>query len=148
MANVLIIFGSTSGNTQLVAEKVGMVLEDAKHNVTIQRVEQSDVNDMKKPDVVILGASTYGHGILQDHFIPFREAMRSFDLNGQKCAVIGLGDPKYDAQYHMEAAPILEEAVKESGGNLLQPTLKVSGSPVRALDTYILKWAEDFAKKI
>ena len=150
MASILIIYGTTSGNTQLVAEKVCEVLSAAGHKSDTKRVEQTDPAEMEKYDFIIWGASTYGHGVLQDYFIPFLDKLNAakYDLKGKRGAVIGLGDPKYDAQYHIESAAILEEAFKKHGGNLIAPALRISGSPVRHLNGIIQKWAEALTEKI
>jgi flavodoxin len=146
MAQIQCIFGSTSGNTELTVDAVANQLAEAGHSVTVKRVENSNINDLTNADLTILGASTYGHGIIQDHFIPFLEAMKKIDLKGKKFAVIGLGDPKYDLQYHIESAKILEAAIKDQGGELICRALRISKSPVPHLNGIIAKWAEDLAK--
>lgn len=148
MANVLIIFGSTSGNTQLVAEKVASVLEDNKQKVVVKRVEQASIEDLNAPDLLIFGSSTYGHGLLQDHFIPFEMELRKHDLKGKPCAVIGLGDKLYDEQYHIESAKILEEMVQEANGKLVVEALQVEKSPIPALDNQVKEWTLNLIKSL
>lgn len=150
MASVLIIYGSTGGNTQLVCEKVCQVLTEKGHQVSVQRVEASALTDMNTPEVIIWGASTYGHGVLQDYFIPFLEAAtkENYDFKGKPCAVIGLGDPKYEEQYHLESAFILEKAAQAAHATLLTPSLLVSGPPVRHLNGLVQKWAEKLAETL
>ncbi len=141
MSEILIVFGSTSGNTELVCETIGKVLCENGHEVTIQRVENSNLTDLTDFDVTILGASTYGHGILQDHFIPFAEEMKTADLAKQQFAVVGLGDDKYDAEYNMESAVILEDIVKDRGGELVVPALMINKPPVTKLSKEVTEWA-------
>lgn len=148
MSSVLIIYGTTGGNTEIVAEKVAEVLCQKKHEVELKRVEQSKPADMLDCDLCILASPTYGHGVLEEHFIPFQKALKETQLKGQQCAVIGLGDPKYDAQYHIESAVILEDAIKASGGTLVCPALKISRSPVPFLSTRVQKWAEELSNLI
>ncbi len=148
MSKVLIIFGSTSGNTELVSEKVAEVLRKKKHQVDIQRAELSKLEDINKYDFSILAASTYGHGILQDHMIPINKAVKNTDLSGKKFAVIGLGDNKYDNLYNIESAHILEESITKSGGELVLDALKINKSPILYLQNSVTKWAENLAKKI
>jgi flavodoxin I len=148
MAKILFIYGTTGGNTEMVVEQVAELLKRQRHKVTLKRVEHSKPADMKRCDVAVLASPTYGHGILQDDMIPFEAALKKMDLKGQKCAVIGLGDPKYDAQYHIESAPILEKAVKEAGGELLLPALRVTRSPVLHLKGLIPMWTKQLLKAL
>ncbi|MBI5411903.1 flavodoxin family protein [Candidatus Peregrinibacteria bacterium] len=143
---ILIIYGTTGGNTEMAAEQVADVLRKNGHTVELKRVEKSTPQDATSADLCILACPTYGHGVLQEHFVPFHAALKQADLKGKKYAVIGLGDPKYDAQYHVESATIIEEAIKGAGGELVCPALKISRSPVPFLDTLIQKWAEGLSK--
>ena len=144
MAKTLIIFGSTGGNTELVADKVAQVLK----NAVVQRAEQTEIKDLEKYPVIIFASSTYGHGVLQKDFQPLYEKLKKVSFAGKKMAVIGLGDFKYELYYHMESANILENLVKENGGELLMPPLRISKSPVPHLNSIVKKWAEKLAKKI
>lgn len=148
MSSILIIYGSTSGNTEMVCEKVLDILKQKGHTLKIQRVEKSRPEDITKMDVTILASPTYGHGVLQEDFVPFWKAMKKIDLKGHPCAVIGLGDAKYDAQYHIESAHILEEVIKKAGGSLICPALRISRSPVPFLESRVAKWAEELSKII
>lgn len=143
MASILIIYGSTGGNTEMVAEKVAIVLAEKGNKVIKKRVEKSSPHEMSKFDLSILASPTYGHGILQEDFIPFYKALQQTPLKNHRCAVIGLGDPKYDAQYHIESATILEDVIKKNEGQLILHALKISRSPVPHLDTKIKKWTEE-----
>jgi len=147
MASVHFIYGSTSGNTQMVVEKVAALLTEAGHKATVQRVELSSTKDLKGQDVFILACSTYGHGVLQEHFAPFAEALKKEKLSGKQFAVIGLGDSLYDAEYNVESAPILESIITECGGELVAHALRLNKSPVHHTER-IERWARDLAKKI
>ena len=148
MASILCIYGTTSGNTELVAEKVSAVLQEARHEVTLQRVERSNISDIDQHNLIILAASTYGHGILQDYFIPFAKELQKTDLSGRKFAVIGLGDTKYDKEYHIESAKILTDIVKKSGGELVCLPLKISKSPLPQLEGKVTQWAKELSGKL
>lgn len=145
---VRIIFGSTSGNTELTSEKVAEVLCASAINVEVKRVERSQASDLSGVNLLILASSTYGHGVLQEDFAAFIEGLDGFSFDGQKCAVIGLGDPKYDREYHIESAKLLEKFVKEYGGEMIYPPLRISKSPVPHMETRVAKWAEELAKLI
>lgn len=144
MASVLIIFGSTAGNTELVTDKVAEVLTLKKHKVAVQRAELTKESDLSKYKYIILGSSTYGQGLLQEHMLKFMYNLKS--LKGKKCAVIGLGDPKYNVEYVVESAKILENEVKEKEGELILTSLRIVKSPVPHLNTMVKDWAEKLSK--
>jgi flavodoxin len=142
MKKVLIIFGSTSGNTELVAWQIAESLEEKQAKVKLIRAELAAAEDLDQEfDLIILAASTYGHGILQDHMLMFTQKIAKHDFKQRNMAVVGLGDSKYDAEYHIEAAPILEEFIKESNGNLIQDSLRISKSPIGQMDK-VTQWAD------
>jgi len=148
MSSVLIVFGSTGGNTELVCDKVAEVLTNSKHLVTVKRAEQSAISDFEGFDVLVFASSTYGQGLLQDYFEPLYFEIKKAGLKGKKCAVIGLGDNKYNVEYVVEAAKILENMVKDGGGELIVPSLRVNKTPVTVLNTLINDWAVNLSKAI
>ncbi len=147
MASVIIVFGSTSGNTEMVCHKVAEVMRSQKHQVTVQRAELSEIKDIKGHDICILGASTYGHGLLQDHMIPFIKELKKSNLKGQKFAIIGLGDDKYDNHYNVESSPIMQHAVKEVGGEVIHEALEINRSPMWQM-IKVEEWAQELSAKI
>ena len=148
MASVLIIFGSTGGNTELVCDEVSQVLREKKHKVIMQRAELSDPSDMKKYKYCILAGSTYGQGLLQDHMARFIKKCSPSDFKNKKFAIIGLGDNKYNTEYIVEAARILEKAITKNKGILVSQTLRINKTPVTHLSTTIKKWATNLSKQL
>jgi flavodoxin len=69
-------------------------------------------------------------------------------LKGKKCAVIGLGDSKYNVEYVIESASLLEKAVKDKGGEFLIKPLRINKTPVPHLNTNIKDWAQKLYKSI
>lgn len=148
MASILIIFGSTGGNTEIVTDEIAEVLLNDGHKTTVQRAEESDVKDLKGHDVYIFASSTYGQGLLQDHMLKFFHNVMKTSLKGKKCAVIGLGDNKYNTEYVIEAAKILEKGIRKIGGELIVPALRINKTPIPYLDTSVKEWAKKLSKAI
>lgn len=144
MSSVLIIYGSTGGNTELVTDKVAEVLTAKKHKITIQRAELTKESDLAKYKYIIFASSTYGQGLLQEHMLKFMYFLKS--LKGKKCAAIGLGDPKYNVEYVVESAKLLEKGIQEKGGELLTTALRIVKSPVPHLNTSVKDWATKLSK--
>jgi MioC protein len=147
MSSVLIIFGSTGGNTELVTDKVSSVLGDEGHKIKVERAEKIDPKEIKGYKNIVFASSTYGHGLLQDHMKKlFKKS--DFDLENKKCAVIGLGDNKYNTEYVIESANILEDKIKERNGELIIETMRINKTPVPHLNDKVEKWAKKLSKKI
>ena len=144
MANIVIIYGTTSGNTEMVVSKVAELLKDKGHQATLKRVELSQPQDLLKGDVTILASPTYGHGLLPEEMMVFIEQVKKEgQVKSRRFAVIGLGDPKYDPEHHIESATTLERFIKEEGGTLALPALRISRSPVLWLETRVKEWADE-----
>lgn len=142
MKSILFIYGSTGGNTEMAVEHVADLLSKKGFKVTCQRAEKSNARDLLKADVCILASPTYGHGLLEGYMAKFVKSLKEIDLKGKPCAVIGLGDPKYEAQYHIESASILEDILTKIGGKILLPALRISRTPVMHLKGLIPFWTD------
>jgi len=144
MSSVLIVFGSTGGNTELVTDKVAEILTQKNHKVIVQRAELTKESDISKYKYIVLASSTYGQGLLQEHMLKFMYLLKS--LKGKKCAAIGLGDPKYNVEYVVESAKILEKEIQKKEAELLMPALRIVKSPVPHLNTTIKDWTTKLSK--
>ena len=152
MARVLIIYGTTGGNTELTVEEVVDLLKEKKIDAKMMKVEKfafdSLWEEMGVAGVVILASPTYGHGQLQEHMIPFFLKLSEMKLEGKPYAVIGLGEPKYDSHYHIESSTILEKAMNACKAKKIHYALKISRSPVLQMENLIPKWTEKLAEAI
>lgn len=148
MAKIKIVYGSGGGNTEVVCEKVAAVLADFGDEVELFKAKVTEPAEVGECDLLVLASPTYGHGILEGYFGEFLEKLREVDLKGQACAIIGLGDPKYDSDYHIESVKIIHDFLVEKEAKLVHIPLRVSKSPYRMLDDYVAGWAERINEKI
>lgn len=88
MTKIAIIFGSSTGATEAVAEKIQAKFDGA----TLFNADGVSVNDIQEYDFLILGASTTGVGDLQDDWEVLLPKVAKMDLSGKKVALFGLGD--------------------------------------------------------
>lgn len=72
MKKATIIFGSTTGNTEIVADKIAETMTGYDVQV-IYVTDAKDDTAVKEADLVLYGCSTMGLGELQDDFIPYYE---------------------------------------------------------------------------
>ena len=127
MANVILVFGSTTGNTEMLAEHVAAGLEEGMASVTVKNVTEASVDELADNDAIVFGCSTWGEGDLQDDFVDFHEAMDGVSLEGKKAAVFGPGDSEEYADSFCVAVDMLEETLKKCGAEIVVEGFKVDG---------------------
>ncbi len=142
MAQIHIVYGSVSGNTELVVEKTAEILS-ALHSVTLLRAKTTTPEALQPADLIIFASPTYGHGQLENYMAALIEKIPPSQLKGQKAAVIGLGDPKYDNDYLIESAKILIEFLKKQGAELVGLPLMIAKNPLPQLEIRVKAWAEN-----
>lgn len=149
MKQVQLVYGSNGGNTQLVCEYVMTTLQQHGYSVKLNRCEHFPVENLTTSDLLILAAPTYEHGELEPHFLAhFWPRIQAVDLKQQACAVIGLGDIKYDIDHHIKSAFILQDYVQSHNGCMLCPPLMVSGQPLPLLEKLVKPWTERLEAKL
>jgi flavodoxin I len=130
--NVLVVYGTTSGNSELVAEAVCDGICSTGVNSKTSKSELTEIVMLSEADLVILVCSTWNVGLLNDHFIKFHDDLKTSKMPGKRFAIVGLGDSKhYDI--FCGAADILEQTVKDIGGVLATETVRIDGPPHRIL---------------
>lgn len=116
MSKVGIFYGSTSGNTQEVAEDIAKKLG----------VDKADLHDVCKAkadfsayDVVLFGSSTLGIGDLQDDWESFIDNVKKADLNGKKVALFGCGDSSSYSDSFCDALGKIYGDIKDKGCQII-----------------------------
>lgn len=90
MGKIGIFYGSTTGTTEMVAGKIASDLGVSPSDVhDVAKTAPSEVGDY---DVLILGASTWGDGDMQDDMHDFLDGVKSIDMNDKTVALFGCGD--------------------------------------------------------
>ncbi len=139
----LIVYGSTTGNTEFVAESAEKLLQDAGYDVTVE-----DAGKVSAPglcdgyDLILFGCSTWGEDEieLQDDFIDLFDNFDDIGADGKKTAVFGCGDSSYT--YFCGAVDAIEQKLNGLGAEVLD-TLKIDGEPQSEKSAI-----EDFVKNI
>ncbi|QJB56957.1 flavodoxin [Pseudodesulfovibrio sp. zrk46] len=130
MSKTLIVYGSTTGNTEAVSDDIAKILEKNGHSVKIQSAAEVKIDGMAEGfDAVFLGCSTWGDDEieLQDDFIPVFDDLDKAGLKDKKVAVFGCGDSAYE--YFCGAVDVIEEKSEQLGAVLLGDSLKIDGDP-------------------
>jgi flavodoxin I len=152
MAKVIVIFGSTTGNTEVLAQSVTSGLREGGAEVSLKNVLDASVGELADYAVVVLGSSTWYEGELQDDFVPFYDKMDDLSLAGEKAAVFGTGDREGYPDTFCTAVDMLEKRLKECGAEIIAESLKidkVTGDDMDEADRGEAKtWALNIAKSI
>ena len=110
-----IFYGSTTGTTEMVAEKVGALLgADVMPAAEIDKVENYDF--------VIFATSTWGMGDLQDDWFGALEILTGKNLSGKKVALIGVGDQASFGDTFVDGMGTIYEEIKDKGITLVGKT--------------------------
>ncbi|MGI6655738.1 MAG: flavodoxin [Desulfobulbus sp.] len=145
MGKAVIVYGSTTGNTESVARRIGDILTRAGHEVLVQDVRAVQVDQLGQGcDITLLGSSTWGEDEIefQEDFAPFFDAMDRAELGGRKVALFGCGDSSYP--HFCGAVDQLEEKVQALGAVVVGTPLRIDGDPVDA-SAEIDEWADEVA---
>lgn len=117
MENTLIVYGSTSGNCESVANRIAKALGVPSSPVISASDLTSGLIDNNKN--LILGSSTWVCGEVQDEWYDALEVIKSADLSGKTVAVFACGDSCGFSTTFCDAMNALYEASKKSGARLI-----------------------------
>ena len=146
-AKVIVIYGSTTGNTEILAKGVVEGLKRSGIEAMVKNVTEAGVNELLDYDVIVLGSSTWGEGELQDDFLDFYDKMGSVSLTKKKAAVFGTGDKEGYPDTYCEAVNILEDRLKECGAKIITESLKVDEDIEPAMED-AKSWGEEIAESL
>ena len=125
MAKIILVYGSTTGNTEVLSEHVAAGLKQAGADVTVKNVIDAGVDELIDYDAIVFGCSTWGLGELQDDFIDFHDEMDGILLEGKKAAVFGPGDSDSYPDTFCDAVDILEGRLENCGALIVAESFKV-----------------------
>lgn len=116
MKKIGIFYGSTTGTTKAVANKLARMLD----------VSEDDVHDISTVapsafagyDVLLLGTSTWGVGDLQEDWYDFVDGADALDLRDKKIAIFGCGDETMSDTF-CSAVGKLYEKFKPTGAEMI-----------------------------
>ncbi|PID77664.1 MAG: flavodoxin [Deltaproteobacteria bacterium] len=148
MSKALIVYGSTTGNTEAVAEQISGILEEKGIEVTLKNVTDATVDELGGDyDLTLLGSSTWGDDEIefQEDFEPFFEELGNANLKDKKVAVFGCGDSSYE--FFCGAVDKLDEKLTDMGAKQVNEGLRIDGDPSEA-SSEIDGWAADVAASI
>jgi len=141
-ADALLVFGSTTGTTRLLAGAVKKGLQIHGFHVRAKNVVRTRVDELPRYPLIFLGCSTWENGAVQRDFQQFLSNLGYLRLEGSKAAVFGPGSRSYP--HFCRAVDLLEQELIRRGAELIQPSLRIDGSGY-SMRAIAQEWAEHIA---
>lgn len=114
MNKTIVIYGSTTGTCQAIAEDIA-----GRLGVEAVDVQSLDAGVVSGHDTLVLGTSTWGAGDLQDDWYDGLSLMQSCDLSGKTIALFGCGDCESYGDTFVSAIGKLYDGLKDSGARFV-----------------------------
>ena len=87
MSKTIVVYGSTTGTCESIAQTLGDQL-----GAEVINVSDLTANQLAEDDNIVLGTSTWGAGELQDDWYDGVNVVKSANLSGKRVALFGCGD--------------------------------------------------------
>jgi len=131
MGNILMLYASTTGNTELMAEDIVAYLENKQHQVIIKTFDFDpiDVEELLDYDAVLVGTHTWDDGNLPYEVEDFYEELDEIDITGQIAGVFGSADSFYDN--YGGAIDLIGVRLENKGATMVSHRLKVDLVPAK-----------------
>ncbi len=114
---VLVVYGSSTGNTKNVAESIKSEMGEAVDHVkNITEIHPADLANFEK---VIVGVPTWHIGEIQEDWGAVLPEIEALNFAGKKVAVFGLGDGKGYPETYVDAMAELVEKFEKKGAKLV-----------------------------
>lgn len=114
MNKTIVIYGSSTGTCQELAEKIA-----GKLGVEAVNVQSLDADIVKENTNLILGTSTWGAGEMQDDWYEGIKVLQSSDLVGKTIAIFGCGDCESYGDTFVGGMGELYNGIKDSGATFV-----------------------------
>jgi len=110
-----LFYGSSTGNTATAARDIARALG----NVELHDIAETSPGTLLSYSNIILGASTWGFGELQDDWQQFLPGMAELDLAGKTVALFGLGDQYSYSDVFLDAMGTIHDTVSACGATII-----------------------------
>ncbi len=122
MSKTIVVYGSSTGNCEAIAQTIGEKLGAEVINVT----------DLTKEEVegagnLVLGTSTWGAGEMQDDWYDGVKVLKDAGLNGKKVAVFGCGDSASYSDTFCGGMKELYDAAEAAGATMVGNEVSTDG---------------------
>lgn len=138
---IAILYGTETGNAEMLAEDIADHLSD--HDASVTNLADFDPTDFDPDTFYVIVSSTYGDGELPASAQPFAERMAAQkpDLAGIRFAVFGMGDSEYPETFNF-GGKRMEELLTSAGAEMVGERVTHDASGSDMADDLALPWVE------
>lgn len=122
MSKTIVVYGSSTGTCEAIAQTIGEKLGADVINVTDLTKE-----DIEGADNLVLGTSTWGAGEMQDDWYDGVKVLKEAGLSGKKVAVFGCGDSSSYSDTFCGGMKELYDAAEEAGATMVGNEVSTDG---------------------
>jgi flavodoxin I len=117
MSKIRIFYGSSTGNTAIVAKMIQAELGGLVEYV--KNIAAAKPSELSEADALVLGVSTWEDGKLQGDWKRFLPQLDKLDLTGKTVALFGLGNADGFSGEFVTGLGTLYEVFKDRGANIV-----------------------------
>lgn len=142
---LLILFGTQTGNSELLAEDIAAELESAGEDVEVLDMADAYPELLEDVSRMIVVLCTWADGTFPDNAVGFWEELLEVepDCAGMQFGIVALGDRLYEPYYQV-AAYRLADRLEVLGAAQAQDMYEIDG-PVRStIKEAVREWARRF----
>ena len=125
---VAIVYASTTGNTEALANAAAEAAKNAGREVTVKTADQADIGETLSADLILLGSPAMGDEVLEDSMEEFYTNLKA-SLSGKTVGLFGSYDWG-DGQWMRD----WEENAKASGAVVTGTVIANLAPDAEALD--------------
>ena len=114
MNTTIVIYGSSTGTCEAIAEKIA-----SKLGCEVLNVQDLTADIVAANQNLILGTSTWGAGELQDDWYDGLNTLQGADLSGKTIAIFGCGDCASYSDTFVGGMGELYNGIKDSGARFI-----------------------------
>jgi flavodoxin long chain len=118
-ANIALVFGTDTGNTQEVGEKIAQALRSYGYSVDMMNVCDVTSVVLQQYRFLVMGIPTWDFGGIQEDWEDFEGDLQLTDLSQAVVALYGLGDQRGYGDYFVDAMGWLYERVLATGAQVV-----------------------------
>lgn len=112
--NIGLIFGTDTGNTEEIGDKIATALAEFSCPVEMINVTEASPEVIENFDFIIMGIPTWDFGGIQEDWENFEDDIVATKLNGKIVALYGLGDQFGYGDYFVDAMGWLHERIQKT----------------------------------
>ncbi|WP_076459871.1 flavodoxin [Limosilactobacillus caccae] len=128
MLTAHVVYATMTGNNEEVANIVCDSLTRQGVDVIETEISQTDIDDFRKADILVVCAYTYDQGAMPEEGLDFYEDLQETDLTGKVYGVAGSGD-KFYGEYFNTTVDHFDEAFKQAGATAGAEKVKIDLEP-------------------